>query len=165
MYRLTVIAVGKLKEAFWKDAISEYEKRLGAFAKVQVIEVADTPFKSRGEAPAVMRKEAEALRARIPKDAFTVALDPPTPRLRRASKHLMPTTEEFAEILRREGESGREIVFLIGGPLGLDPNLVKEAHHALSLSSLTFTHGEARAILFEQLYRAMTVLAGKTYHY
>lgn len=156
MYRLTVIAVGKLKEAFWKDAISEYEKRLGAFAKTQVIEVAETPFKSKGEAPAVMRKEAETLRARIPDGAFVIALD-------KGGK--TPDTETFAEVLRREGESGREIVFLIGGPLGLDPSLAKEAHLTLSLSSLTFTHGEARAVLFEQLYRAMTVLAGKTYHY
>lgn len=156
MYRLTVIAVGKLKEAFWKDAISEYGKRLGAFAKTSVIEVAETPFKSRSEAPAVMRKEAEALRARMPEGAFVVALD-------RGGKE--PDTETFAETLRREGESGREVVFLIGGPLGLDPDLAKESHLALSLSKLTFTHGEARAVLFEQLYRAMTVLAGKTYHY
>lgn len=156
MYRLTIVAVGKLKEAFWKDAISEYEKRLGAFAKTQVVEVSDTPFKSQGEASAVMRKEAETLRARLSKDAFVIALD-------KSGK--TPSTEGFAEILKREGEAGREIVFLIGGPLGLDPDLAKEAHLILSLSSLTFTHGEARAILFEQLYRAMTVLAGKTYHY
>ena len=68
-------------------------------------------------------------------------------------------------MIRREGEGGREIVFLLGGPLGLDPKLADECHLKLSLSALTFTHGEARAILFEQLYRAMTILAGKTYHY
>ena len=156
MYRLTIIAVGKLKEAFWKDAISEYAKRLRPFARVSVIETTEAPFKSRGEAAQVMRKEAATLRARIPDGAFVVALD---------KSGAAPGTEAFAEILRREGESGREIVFLIGGPLGLDPGLAKDAHLTLSLSSLTFTHGEARAILFEQLYRAMTVQAGKTYHY
>lgn len=156
MYQLTIIAIGKLKESFWKDAIAEYNKRLGAFAKIKVLEISDVPFKSKGEAPAVMRKEAEALRGKIPANAFVVALD-------KGGK--TPSTEGFAEILQREGESGREIVFLIGGPLGLDPELAKSAHLTLSLSSLTFTHGEARAILFEQLYRAMTVLSGKTYHY
>ena len=75
MYRLTVIAVGSLKESFWKDAISEYEKRLSASAKMRVIEVADTPFKSQGEAPAVMRAEAETLKKKIPDGAYVIALD------------------------------------------------------------------------------------------
>lgn len=156
MYRLTIIAVGALKEPFWKDAIAEYAKRLGPFAKARVIEVSETPFKSAGEAATVMKAEAEALRAKVPDGAFTIALD-------KDGKSL--STEKFAELIAREGEGGREIAFLIGGPLGLDPALAAECHARLSLSALTFTHGEARAILFEQLYRAMTVLAGKAYHY
>jgi 23S rRNA (pseudouridine1915-N3)-methyltransferase len=156
MYRITVAAVGALKEPFWKDAIAEYEKRLKPFAKVSVIEVAEKAFKSATEAEAVLREEGDRLRARIPLQAFTLALD-------KGGRAL--TTEKFAELLKREGEGGRELVFVIGGPLGLDPKLVAASHAALSLSSLTFTHGEARAVLFEQLYRAMTVLAGKTYHY
>lgn len=156
MHRLTIIAVGSLKEPFWKSAITEYGKRLSPFAKVRVIEVAETPFKSAGEAPAVMRAEAETLKKKIPDGAFCVALV-------KEGKNL--TTEKFAEMLAREGDGGREIVFLIGGPLGLGSELATACHLKLSLSSLTFTHGEARAVLFEQLYRAMTVLAGKTYHY
>src|SRR5688572_16029741 len=156
MYRLTVIAVGSLKESYWKDAISEYAKRLSASAKVRVVEVAETPFKSQGEAPAVMRAEAETLKKKIPDGAYVIALD-------KGGKK--PSSEEFAAWIAREGEGGREIVFVIGGPLGLDPAFARECHASLSLSSLTFTHGEARAILFEQLYRAMTILGGKTYHY
>jgi len=156
MYRLTVIAVGSLKESFWKDAISEYEKRLSASARTRVIEVADAPFKSQGEAPAVMRAEAEALKKKIPDGAYVVAMD-------KGGKR--PSSEEFAEWIAREGEGGRELVFVIGGPLGLDPAFVRDCHASLSLSSLTFTHGEARAVLFEQLYRATTILGGKTYHY
>lgn len=156
MYRLTVIALGSLKESFWKDAILEYEKRLSASAKVRVIEVAETPFKSAGEAPAVMRAEAESIKKKLPDGAFVIALD-------KGGKK--PSSEEFAALLAREGEGGREIVFVIGGPLGLDPKFVAECHASLSLSSLTFTHGEARAVLFEQIYRAMTILGGKTYHY
>ncbi len=156
MFKMSIFAVGSLKESFWKDAIAEYQKRLSPFAKVSVIEVAEAPFKSAHEAPAVMRAEAESLKKKIPSGAFVVALV-------KEGKAL--TTEAFAELLDREGQGGREIVFLIGGPLGLDPELAKTCHARLSLSSMTFTHGEARAVLFEQLYRAMTVLAGKTYHY
>ena len=156
MFRLTVIAVGSLKESFWKDAISEYAKRLSPSAKVQVIEVAEAPFKAQGEAPAVMRAEAETLKKRVPDGAYVIALD-------KGGKK--PSSEEFAAWIAREGEGGRELAFVIGGPLGLDPAFVRECHASLSLSSLTFTHGEARAILFEQLYRAMTILGGKTYHY
>jgi len=156
MYRLTVVAVGSLKESFWKDAISEYAKRLSASAKVRVVEVAETPFKSAAEAVAVMRAEAVTLKKKIPDGAYVIAMD-------KGGKK--PSSEEFAAWIAREGEGGREIVFVIGGPLGLDPTFAHGCHATLSLSSLTFSHGEARAILFEQLYRATTILSGKTYHY
>ena len=156
MFKITIIAVGALKEPFWKGAIAEYEKRLSAYAKVKVIEVAETPFSSPTEAATVLRAEADKLKNRIPDGAFTIAL---------VKEGRALTTEKFAETLDREGQGGREVVFLIGGPLGLSSDLATACHMKLSLSSLTFTHGEARAVLFEQLYRAMTVLAGKTYHY
>lgn len=156
MYKIAVIAVGALKEPFWKEAVSEYQKRLRPFAKIGVIEVTETPFKSAGEAPTVLRAEAEPIRKKIPAGAFVIAL---------VKEGRSMSTDQYARLLSREGGGGREIVFLIGGPLGLDPKLADECHLKLSLSALTFTHGEARAILFEQLYRAMTILAGKTYHY
>ncbi len=156
MFKITIAAVGSLKEAFWKDAIAEYQKRLAPYAKVSVIEVAEAPFTSATEAPAVMRAEAGSLKKKVADGAFAVALI-------KEGKAL--ATEKFAEMLDREGQGGREIVFLIGGPLGLDPALANACQAKLSLSAMTFTHGEARAILFEQLYRAVTILAGKTYHY
>jgi len=156
MFRLTIIAVGSLKEPFWKAAIAEYEKRLTPYAKLKIIEVAESPFSSREEAPTVLRAEAEKLSGRIPDGAFTIAL---------VKEGRAISTEKFAEAIDREGQGGREVVFLIGGPLGLSSDLATACHMKLSLSSLTFTHGEARAVLFEQLYRAMTVIAGKTYHY
>ena len=155
MYKLSIIAVGSLKEAFWKDAISEYQKRLAPYAKISVVEVAETPYKSASEAITVMRAEAENIKKRLPSGAFTIALV-------KEGKAL--TSEGFAELLKREGEGGHEITFLIGGPLGLDDVLAKSCHARLSLSSLTFTHGQARANLFEQIYRAMTILSGKSYH-
>ncbi len=156
MFKIAILAVGALKEPFWKAAIVEYEKRLSAFARTRVIEVPEQPFGSPAEAPTVLRAEAAKLEKKIPDGAFTIAL---------VKEGRALTTEKFAETLDREGQSGREIVFLIGGPLGLSSELATACHMKLSLSSLTFTHGEARAVLFEQLYRAMTVLARKTYHY
>ena len=156
MFKITILAVGALKEPFWKNAIAEYEKRLSAFAKVRVMEVAEEPFSSPTEAPTVLRAEAHRLQKKIPDGAYTIAL---------VKEGRALTTEKFAETLGREGQGGQELVFLIGGPLGLSSELSTACHMKLSLSSLTFTHGEARAVLFEQLYRAMTVLSGKTYHY
>ncbi len=156
MFKFTVAAVGCLKEPFWRDAVAEYQKRLSPFAKISVVETAEAPFKSMHEAPAILRAEAASLKKKLAKGAFAIALV-------KEGKSL--TTEKFSEALEREGQGGREIVFLIGGALGLDPELADACQMKLSLSSMTFTHGEARAVLFEQLYRAMTVLAGKTYHY
>jgi 23S rRNA (pseudouridine1915-N3)-methyltransferase len=156
MFKLTILAVGALKEPFWKSAIAEYAKRLSAYAKMRVIEVSEEPFGSPTEAPTVLRAESEKLKKKIPDEAFTIAL---------VKEGRALTTEKFAEALDREGQGGREIVFLIGGPLGLSSDLATACDLKLSLSSLTFTHGEARVVLYEQLYRAMTVLAGKTYHY
>ena len=138
MYKLSIIAVGALKEPFWKEAVLEYEKRLRPFAKVKLVEVTEIKDKN------------------IPKDAFMIALEV-------LGKE--KSSEEFAELLKREGETGREIVFLIGGPHGLDPELSEKCDAKISMSKFTFTHGEARAVLYEQLYRAMTILSGKTYHY
>ena len=135
MYQLTIVAVGKLKESFWKDAIAEYAKRLAPFAKISVVEAAETPYKSPAEAGAVLRAEAEALKRRIPDDSFKIALV-------KEGKPL--NSMAFAESIRREGEGGREIVFIIGGPLGLDAGLAASCQARLSLSALTFTHGEAR---------------------
>jgi len=156
MFKLTVIAVGKLKEPYWKDAVAEYSKRLAPYTILRSMVVAEVPFKSPSEAGAVMRAEAGAIRAKIPKGAFTVALD---------SAGRGMSSLQYAAALKREGEGGREIAFLIGGPLGLDPALSAECNLMLSLSPMTFTHGEAQAILMEQTYRAIAILMGKAYHY
>jgi 23S rRNA (pseudouridine1915-N3)-methyltransferase len=156
MFRFTILAVGALKEPFWKDAIAEYAKRLTIYSKLNVIEVSEEPFSSPSDAPKVLKAEGQRLNKKIPDGAFTIAL---------VKEGRAMATEKFAETLDREGQGGREIAFLIGGPLGLASDLADACHLKLSLSSLTFTHGEARAVLFEQLYRAATVLAGKTYHY
>lgn len=155
MHSITLITVGTLKK-LWKDADSEYRKRLRPYAKLNVIEVPEVPFRDTRDAQRVQKHEAEHINKRIPQDAFTIALD-------MRGKSL--TSEQFARVFNDQGQGGRQIAFLIGGPLGLSGELRDSCDLTLSLGSLTLTHQLARIVLLEQLYRAMTILHGKQYHY
>lgn len=155
MRSITLITVGTLKK-LWQDADDEYRKRLRPYAKMNVIEVPEVPFRDSRDAPRVQKHEAEHIVKRIPQDAFTVALD-------MRGKSL--ASEQFARVLNDSGEGGRQLAFLIGGPLGLAGDLRDSCNLTLSLGSLTLTHQLARIVLLEQLYRAMTILHNKQYHY
>ena len=118
---------------------------------LRIVEVAD----GRGAPVEIMRREAEALRARIPQAALTVALD----RTGQA-----PDSAGLARLLAQWTAAGRTPCFLIGGAEGLDPALVAQAAHRLSLGPLVWPHLLARAMLAEQLFRAQSILAGHPYH-
>lgn len=157
MHRYIILCPGRPDRGAVEELVDTYKKRLNPYAKIEEIWVKEVPFRSANDATRVRSEESDAFRARLPKDTFVVAL-----------------TEEgktfdslaFAKTLERWAEGGaRPVAFLIGGPLGLDRALLKEADAQLSLSPLTFPHNVARALLFEQLYRAGTILSGKTYHY
>jgi 23S rRNA (pseudouridine1915-N3)-methyltransferase len=104
---------------------------------------------------ALLQAEAERLRASIPKGTVTIVLD----------EHGKPiTTQEFAALIERCEQTATHLVFLIGGPDGLDPGLKSESHQVLRLSSMTLPHGMARVLLAEQLYRAWSLLNHHPYH-
>ncbi|KUK36565.1 MAG: Ribosomal RNA large subunit methyltransferase H [Thermacetogenium phaeum] len=155
--RLKVIAVGHLKEPFYRLAQEEYRKRLQRYARVTIIEVADEPVPEREkERNLVKEREGERLLRKAP-NCLCVTLDP-------GGKAL--TSEELASWLGREMDAGRgEIAFFLGGTLGLSPSVLRRADLSLSLSRLTFPHQLARIILLEQLYRAFRILRGEPYHY
>lgn len=155
MHSITLITVGTLKK-LWQDADAEYRKRLRPYAKLNVIEVPEVPFRDSRDAPRVQKHEAEHIVKRIPQDAFRVALD-------MRGKNLI--SEQFARVLNDQSEGGRQIVFLVGGSLGLSGDLRDSCNLTLSLGSLTLTHQLARIVLLEQLYRGMTIIHSKTYHY
>jgi 23S rRNA (pseudouridine1915-N3)-methyltransferase len=155
MQNIAILAVGKLKEAHWRDAQAEFLKRLTPFAKTEVIEVASSPFGATVTAAQSIKEEGERVLAAIPKDADLIALD------RTGKEYPSP---EFAALLDDLGSSGRKLAFVIGGAAGLDPRIVERARVRLSLSKMTFTHEMARVFLLEQLYRAATISAGKAYH-
>jgi 23S rRNA (pseudouridine1915-N3)-methyltransferase len=156
MYRLTVICVGKLKERHWREAQDEYLKRLATNAKSEVVELEPEPLGATVTPALSMRAEGQKILKRLPKDAFVVVMD-------KGGRPL--DSVKFAEFFREQGDGGRHLVFIIGGAAGIDPAVMEEADAKLSLSAMTFTHEMARIFLLEQIYRAMTIISGKAYHY
>jgi Uncharacterized conserved protein len=157
--QIQILCVGKIKDAWIADGIAEFEKRLRPYAKVFVTELADVriPDKaSAAEEAAVKEKEGSAiLAARKPGFLFTV-LDP---------RGTLVSSEEFAKFIGDTQIAGRPgITFVIGGPLGLSPEVLAAAEKKVSFSKMTFTHTMCRLILFEQIYRGHRILAGEPYH-
>ncbi len=146
MMHITILCVGKLKEEYAKKATSDYLSRLSRFAKADVIEVPEGTVTSEGE----------ALLKKIPEKCFLIALD---------LRGRMMDSEAFAGLLDRQLTSGvSHFVFAIGGSDGISEAVTDRADLRLCLSPMTFTHQMTRVILAEQIYRAMKINAGETYH-
>lgn len=157
--RISIACVGKIREKFWRDAISEYAKRLGKYCRLDFLEVADekTPDGA-GEAleEQIKEKEARRLLEKIREDAFVCTLEIEGKRL---------SSEAFAgwmEGLAVRGTS--HIVFVIGGSLGLHESVRRRSDMALSFSDMTFPHQLMRVILVEQIYRGFRIIHGEPYH-
>lgn len=157
--KIVLIAVGKIKEKFFRDAIDEYSKRLSRYVKLEIISVDDemTPDgASEGVISEIKRKEGERILAKI-KDSYTVCT------LEINGKRY--TSEGFAEWINNQAISGNSnICFIIGGSLGLHQDVIKRADMHLSFSDMTFPHQLMRVILLEQIYRAFTINRHMTYH-
>lgn len=159
MQKVNVICVGKLKEKFYIDAVSEYEKRLQRHCKLSVMELAEQRLSdapSEAEIRRALAAEAAAIREKLPKGGAVVAL---------CIEGKPLTSPQFAEKLRQfalEGQS--QVSFLIGGSCGLDEELKREADLRLSFSPMTFPHHLARVMLLEQIYRGYQILEGSKYH-
>ncbi len=159
MLHLKLICLGKLKESFWREAEAEYLKRLQVFAKIEIVELKEESFDEKTSPEIIKLKEAEKIKSVLDKtkDAFVIILDEHGKQFSSVafSKHLF-------ELANR---GSGEFVFIIGGPLGLDDSILKIANLKLSFSTFTFTHQMIRVFLFEQIYRAMMIEAGRQYHY
>ncbi|WP_040047914.1 23S rRNA (pseudouridine(1915)-N(3))-methyltransferase RlmH [Bacillus thermotolerans] len=156
---ITIITVGKLKEKYLKQGIDEYAKRLSAYAKLDMIEVADEKAPeelSITEMEQVKQKEGGRILAKISPDAHVIAL---------AIEGKMKTSEELAEDLDRLATYGKsKIAFVIGGSLGLHKDVMQRANDTLSFSKMTFPHQLMRLILLEQVYRSFRINRGEPYH-
>ncbi len=159
MQRVSVICVGKLKEEFYAAAVAEYEKRLGRHCGIEITEL---PEERLGDAPspaqieAALEKEAVAVRSRIPRGAFVIAM---------CVEGKMLSSEDLASLLASCAERGKSrLVFLIGSSYGLHDSLKAQADVKLSMSPMTFPHHLARVMVLEQIYRAYQIQSGSRYH-
>ena len=159
MISVHLICVGKLKERFYQEACAEYCKRLSPYCRLTVTELPEERLPqspSQAQIDAALRKEAQAIRAKLPPSADVVALCVEgRERSSQASAGLLQTWEHSA---------AKHLVFLIGGSYGLDEALKGEAWAKLSMSPMTFPHHLARVMLLEQLYRAFKIREGSSYH-
>lgn len=157
--KITVLAVGKLKEKYWKQAIAEYQKRLGAYTKIEVIEVPDEKAPenmSDKEVEQVKQKEGQRLLAKIKPQSTVITLE---------IKGNMLTSEGLAKNLQQRMVQGQsDFTFVIGGSNGLHQDVLDRSNYALSFSKMTFPHQMMRVILLEQVYRAFKIMRGETYH-
>ena len=157
--KITVLAVGKIKERFYTDAVSEYAKRLSRYCRLEIVEVADekTPDGA-GEAMErkIKEKEGERLLSHIKDNMYVIAL---------AIEGKARSSEELSGRLNTLGLQGNsDIAFVIGGSLGLSEAVLKRADEALSFSRMTFPHQLMRVILLEQIYRSYRIITGEPYH-
>jgi len=158
MLRIKLLSVGTLKESYLREAVAEYEKRLGAYAKVEILElkegrVAENP--SPAEIAAVLEKEADAILAAIPPRAYTVAL---------CVEGQQKSSEQLATLLSDAMSRASDLCLIIGSSHGLSPRVKKAADFRLSVSALTFPHQLMRVLLLETVYRSLSILHGSKYH-
>ena len=157
--KITIIAVGKIKEKFYREAIAEYAKRLTKYCKLEIIEVNDekTPDKLTDiEENQILLKEGERILRNIRPDMLVYAL---------AIKGRKFDSVAFSEEIDKAQITGNSsIAFIIGGSLGLHINVLKRADKEISFSDMTFPHQLMRIILTEQIYRSFRIITNQPYH-
>ncbi len=158
MLHVKFITLGTLKEAYWREAAAEYEKRLSAFCRFEMIQLKEEKLSdkpSRAEIDQALEREAAAIEKQIGPKAYRVAMC--------VEGKQMPS-EGMAELLREVSASHGEICFIIGSSYGLAPSVKQGAHKRLSVSQLTFPHQLMRVLLLEAVYRGFNIAKGTPYH-
>ena len=158
MMKVDIIALGKLKEKYLRDASDEYAKRLSRYCDLKITELSpvalsDNP--SENEISNALLKEREMISRAIPKDSFIVAL---------CIEGKEISSEELAYVFKEKANEGKRICFIIGSSYGLSGEIKKFADMRLSVSKMTFPHQLFRIMLLEQTYRAFKINEGSTYH-
>ncbi len=155
MKKVDIVCVGKLKEKYLEQAISEYSKRLQSYCKLNIIEVSDEKI-PKNESSEVPVKEAVKIMNKIPDTAFVIAL---------VIDGEMLSSEGLTELMQGQALRGNShFIFVIGGSLGLGEAVINRANYKLSFGKMTFPHQLFRVMLVEQIYRAYKINANETYH-
>ncbi len=144
MQKIRIVAVGKLKESFWREAVAEYVKRLSRFASVEIREIAERE---------TLEEEAKDILAAC--RGYVIALAVEGEKL---------SSEGFASLIKKRTDEGKEITFVIGSSCGLATEVKRAADFKLSFSDMTLPHQLMRVVLCEQVYRAFMINCGAVYH-
>ncbi len=146
---IRILCVGTLKEKYWKDAVAEYSKRLSAYCTLSIEEVRESPAED-------VMEEGERICKKIKPDEVVITLE-----IQGAAK----SSQELSSDLDALALSGKSnILFIIGGSMGLSPAVLNRADRSLSFSKMTFPHQMMRVILLEQIYRSFKISRNERYH-
>lgn len=160
MLNINIICVGKIKENYLKDAISEYSKRLSKFCNLNITELSDEKLPNKlndSIINEIKNKECNKIIQAIKKDSYIICLD-------LKGKEL--SSEEFSAKLDNIALNfNSSITFVIGGTLGLNQEILSLANEKICFSKMTFPHQLIRVFLFEQLFRAFKISNNETYHW
>ena len=157
---ITIVCAGKIKEAYLREGIAEFTKRLRPYARLEVKEIQEERMKenpSESEKREVLKREGERLLRLVPEGSYLYVLD---------VYGKARSSEELSAELEALALSGRShVTFLIGGAFGLSEEVRRAADRRLSFSRMTFTHQMIRLLLVEQVYRAFKISRGEKYHW
>ena len=160
MININIICVGKLKENYLKEAISEYSKRLSKYCNLKIIEISDEKLPNKindNTIEEVKNKEGLKILENIKKDSYVFPLD---------LNGKQFSSEEFSEKLENIAVRGfSSITFIIGGTLGISNEVLSKANEMVCFSKMTFPHQLIRVFLLEQLFRAFKISNNETYHW
>lgn len=155
---VTIIAVGKLKESYLRDGCGEYIKRLGAFCKLNIIEIDEEKAStnpSESEIQNIIAKEGQRIIQKLPKGAAVIPL---------CIEGKEYSSPEFSQLIENISMQSSHICFVIGGSFGLSSELKQKGINKLSFGKMTLPHQLARMVLLEQIYRAFSISNNSKYH-
>ena len=155
MIKVTVVAVGKVKEKYFQQGIEEYSKRLSRYCDFSLIELAEENYNNPTDKDVekIKQKEAERILPHLKGFVFATAIE---------GEGL--SSKAFAQKIKTLGDAGKEITFVIGGSYGLSDSVKAKSDKLLSFSDFTFPHTLFRLLLTEQIYRAFSINGGSAYH-
>jgi 23S rRNA (pseudouridine1915-N3)-methyltransferase len=155
MPSINIVCIGKLKEKYFKEAEAEYLKRISAFCRTAVIEKKESPLPKDASPPLIEKAAALESEALYESASGTlIALSPDGESM---------SSEEFASLVKSRLDTG-DITFAVGGSYGLSAEFKKKADRVISFSAMTMPHQLFRIVLLEQIYRALMISSGRTYH-
>jgi len=155
--KITLLSIGKTDDAYIRDGIDKYLKRLKHYTKLELLDLPELKNTKALTQDQQKTKEAELLLKKINPTDFVILLD---------EKGMELTSSQFAAYLDKKAvASVASVIFVIGGPYGFDASVYQRANDKLSLSRMTFSHQMVRLFFVEQLYRAHTILKGEPYHH